>query len=162
MSFCFNIGVDNFGASGVLKCINEGRMTEAAQAMDSWRSAEFNGQTYVLAPLIRRRAAEKNLFLTPDETATGHASSLLVRPTVDMGGETSSRPSELTAPDRGGVLSAYPMGEPGLSPYARPVAPAPHLNRARRSATALFGRLSDGRAGPVALCPAGAAARSST
>ena len=124
VSFCFNIGVDNFAQSSVLKCINEGRTTEAALAMDSWRSAEFNGQTYVLAPLIRRRAAEKNLFLTPEESA-GNAPSLLVRPTVDLAGDAAARPSELNAPDRGGVLSAYPMGDPGLSPYAQPATPAP-------------------------------------
>ena len=67
VSFSFNIGIENFGSSSVLKRINEGRMTEAALAMDAWRSAEFNGQTYVLAPLIRRRASEKNLFLTPED-----------------------------------------------------------------------------------------------
>ncbi len=124
VSFCFNIGVDNFQQSSVLKCINEGRMTEAALAMDSWRSAEFNGQTYVLAPLIRRRAAEKNLFLTPEDTA-GNAPSLLVRPTVDTAPVADARPSELNAPDRGGVLSAYPMGEPGFSPYSKPVTQPP-------------------------------------
>ncbi|WP_050808324.1 glycoside hydrolase family protein [Asticcacaulis biprosthecium] len=138
VSFCFNIGVDNFGQSTVLKRINEGRMTEAALAMDAWRSAEFNGQTYVLAPLIRRRAAEKNLFLTPDE-ASGNAPTLLVRPVEDAGGVPLHQPSELNSPDRGGILSAFPVGvqqtaEPSvtppsalppemLSPYARP-APA--------------------------------------
>lgn len=66
VSFCFNIGIETFGQSDVLRRVNEGRMTEAAQAMDNWTSAEFNGQTYVLAPLIRRRASEKSLFLTPD------------------------------------------------------------------------------------------------
>jgi len=63
VSFCFNIGIDNFKTSKVLKRLNEGQMDEAAQAMDAWRSAEFNGQVYVLEPLIRRRAAEKDLFL---------------------------------------------------------------------------------------------------
>ncbi|MBW8882953.1 MAG: glycoside hydrolase family protein, partial [Asticcacaulis sp.] len=117
VSFCFNIGVENFAHSTVLKRINEGRMTEAAQAMDAWRSAEFNGQTYVLAPLIRRRAAEKNLFLTPDET-TGNAPTLLVRPVEDAS-DQSMRPSELDAPDRGGILSAFPVGTP------EPVRPEP-------------------------------------
>ncbi len=129
VSFCFNIGADNFAASSVLKRINEGRMTEAALAMDSWRSAEFNGQTYVLAPLIRRRAAEKNLFLTPDEIS-GNAPSLLVRP-VEDGGDTFAQPSEVDAPTTGGILSARPLGaEPAPAapsilppPYAAPVVP---------------------------------------
>lgn len=116
VSFCFNIGVDNFAQSTVLKRINEGRMTEAALAMDAWRSAEFNGQTYVLAPLIRRRAAEKNLFLTPDDV-TGNAPSLLVRPMEDMADAQPSIPAELNAPDRNGMLSAHPVGEaPAVMP----------------------------------------------
>ncbi len=132
VSFSFNIGIENFGSSSVLKRINEGRMTEAALAMDAWRSAEFNGQTYVLAPLIRRRAAEKNLFLTPEDTA-GNAPSLLVRPLADVEADAASaRPSEVDAPDRGGILSAYPAGEPQAAaqpaPYAftpQPAAPQP-------------------------------------
>jgi GH24 family phage-related lysozyme (muramidase) len=82
VSFCFNIGAENFAQSTVLKRINEGRMSEAALAMDSWRSAEFNGETYVLAPLIRRRAAEKNLFLTPEEIS--HQAAMLGRPVEDV------------------------------------------------------------------------------
>ena len=128
VSFCFNIGVDNFAASTVLKRVNEGRMTEAALAMDAWRSAEFNGQTYVLAPLIRRRAAEKNLFLTPEDVA-GNAPTLLVRPVEDGRNEAlTSSPSELTAPDRGGILSAYPVGQPDAAPTPAPApAPAPQV-----------------------------------
>lgn len=124
VSFCFNIGVDNFAQSTVLKRINEGRMTEAALAMDAWRSAEFNGQTYVLAPLIRRRAAEKNLFLTPDDV-TGNAPSLLVRPMEDLADAQPAIPSELNAPDRNGMLSAHPVGEaPAVmpTPVATPAA----------------------------------------
>ena len=79
VSFSFNIGLENFINSTVLKRLNEGHPDQAADAMDSWRSAEFNGQTYVLAPLIRRRAAEKNLFLTPMQMPTS-APSLSVRP----------------------------------------------------------------------------------
>ena len=118
VSFCFNIGVDNFAASTVLKRINEGKMTEAALAMDSWRSAEFNGQTYVLAPLIRRRAAEKNLFLTPDDAA-GNAPSLLVRPVEDAA-DAPAHPAEIEAPASGGILSARPMAEAPPAPVPGP------------------------------------------
>ena len=74
VSFCFNIGVDNFAVSTVLKRLNEGKPAEAAQAMDAWRSAEFNGQTYVLAPLIRRRA--------------GRATSVLIAGASELNTET--------------------------------------------------------------------------
>jgi GH24 family phage-related lysozyme (muramidase) len=124
VSFSFNIGIDNFASSTVLKRINEGRMTEAALAMDAWRSAEFNGQTYVLAPLIRRRAAEKNLFLTPEETAA-NAPSLLVRPLADVEADAAvMHPAEVDAPDRGGILSAYPAGEPQAAPQPSAQSPA--------------------------------------
>jgi GH24 family phage-related lysozyme (muramidase) len=95
VSFCFNIGVENFTASTVLKRINEGRMNEAAQAMDAWRSAEFNGQTYVLAPLIRRRAAEKSLFQTPD--SVDPALGMTVRPVEDASAQLAP---ETPAPAR--------------------------------------------------------------
>jgi|GEM_PF-387562 len=96
VSFCFNIGAENFAQSTVLKRINEGRMSEAALAMDSWRSAEFNGETYVLAPLIRRRAAEKNLFLTPDDIS--HQAAMLGRPVEDKGAETAPPAASLINP----------------------------------------------------------------
>ncbi|HTM81477.1 glycoside hydrolase family protein [Asticcacaulis sp.] len=96
VSFCFNIGAENFAHSTVLKRINEGRFAEAALAMDSWRSAEFNGQTYVLAPLIRRRAAEKNLFLTPEEIS--HQAAMLGRPVEDLAGNDQVAEA---APDAG-------------------------------------------------------------
>ncbi len=135
VSFCFNIGVDNFAASTVLKRINEGRMTEAALAMDSWRSAEFNGQTYVLAPLIRRRAAEKNLFLTPDD-ATGAAPSLLIRPVEDAS-DAPAHPGEIEAPAPGGILSARPLGQPEAAPVeaAPPTYTAPYTPPFEISAT---------------------------
>ncbi|MFT4091008.1 MAG: glycoside hydrolase family protein [Asticcacaulis sp.] len=65
VSFVFNIGLEAFEQSEILRGINEGRLADAAQAIDSWASTEYNGQTYVLTPLVRRRAAEKALFLTP-------------------------------------------------------------------------------------------------
>ena len=99
VSFCFNIGAENFAQSTVLKRINEGRLNEAALAMDSWRSAEFNGQTYVLAPLIRRRAAEKNLFLTPEEIS--HQAAMLGRPVEDLAGPVEAPTPPIAAPDAG-------------------------------------------------------------
>ncbi|MDI7775038.1 lysozyme [Asticcacaulis sp. EMRT-3] len=128
VSFCFNIGAENFTASTVLKRINEGRLNEAAQAMDAWRSAEFNGQTYVLAPLIRRRAAEKSLFLTPE--TIDHASVMTLRPVEDVA-DTDRMQADMSAPEEG----LGPVGKPAsqaatarqvidLSAYA-PVAASP-------------------------------------
>jgi lysozyme len=64
-SFTFNIGVPAFGGSLVLRRVNEGALLEAANALEAWRKADFQGATIVVDALVRRRAAEKALFLTP-------------------------------------------------------------------------------------------------
>src|SRR3954469_10633495 len=66
-SFAFNIGLDNFRRSGVLKRLNEGALLQAACAMELWRKAEFGGERIVIDARVRRRASEKALFLTPPD-----------------------------------------------------------------------------------------------
>ncbi|WP_374570968.1 lysozyme [Phenylobacterium sp.] len=66
-AFAFNIGLENFRHSGVLRRINEGALIEAACAMELWRRADFEGERIIVDALVRRRAAEKTLFLTPAE-----------------------------------------------------------------------------------------------
>lgn len=66
-SFVFNIGVENFRRSAVLKRLNEGASIQAACAMELWRRAEFAGERILIDALVRRRAAEKVLFLTPPD-----------------------------------------------------------------------------------------------
>lgn len=63
--FAFNVGADNFRRSSVLRRVNEGQMLQAACAMEMWRKADFEGERIVIDALVRRRAAEKTLFLTP-------------------------------------------------------------------------------------------------
>ena len=65
--FAFNIGLDNFLRSGVLRRINEGSLLQAACAMEMWRKADFEGERIVIDALVRRRAAEVALFLKPVE-----------------------------------------------------------------------------------------------
>lgn len=60
-SFTFNLGIGNFSKSTLLKKLNAGDFTGAANEFDRWVHAggkKYNG-------LVRRRAAEKDLFLTP-------------------------------------------------------------------------------------------------
>jgi lysozyme len=66
-AFAFNIGLENFRRSGVLRRINEGALIQAACAMELWRKAEFGGERIVVDALVRRRASEKALFLTPSD-----------------------------------------------------------------------------------------------
>jgi GH24 family phage-related lysozyme (muramidase) len=66
-AFAFNIGVDNFRVSTALKRFNEGQPLAAAEALELWRRAEIGGEDLVVDALVRRRALEKALFLTPPE-----------------------------------------------------------------------------------------------
>lgn len=79
-SFALNIGLENFRTSQVLRKVNEGAMLQAACAIDMWRKAEFEGEKIVVDALVRRRAAEKALFLT---SADAYAPTPLLPPLVD-------------------------------------------------------------------------------
>ena len=48
-----------------LRRLNEGRPLEAAMAMEMWRKSDLDGERIVIDALVRRRAAEKALFLKP-------------------------------------------------------------------------------------------------
>jgi len=67
VSFVFNIGVLGFRGSPTLRRLNEGRPLEAALGMELWRKADLEGERIVIDALVRRRAAEKALFLKPME-----------------------------------------------------------------------------------------------
>ncbi|HEX4199716.1 MAG TPA: glycoside hydrolase family protein [Caulobacteraceae bacterium] len=81
-SFVFNIGIESFRHSSVLRRLNEGALLRAACAMEIWRKADFEGERIVVDALVRRRAAEKALFLTPDEGFIA-APSAVVQPQID-------------------------------------------------------------------------------
>jgi lysozyme len=100
VAFVFNIGVEAFRESEVLTRLNEGRATEAACALELWRRAEVAGDPVVLDALIRRRAAEKALFLASPEGAAPTPSPL-VKPELDARaaeGLPRRRPVEHQAP----------------------------------------------------------------
>lgn len=82
VAFAFNIGVDNFRKSSVLRRINEGNLVQAACAIEMWRKADLDGERLVVDALVRRRSAEKTLFLTPQGGWTP-APTPVVRPRVD-------------------------------------------------------------------------------
>src|SRR5436190_9544200 len=83
-SFAFNLGLDNFRRSQVLKRLNAGAPVQAACAMELWRKADFEGERIVVDALVRRRGAEKALFLSPDDGVYVAAPSPLLRPVIDL------------------------------------------------------------------------------
>ena len=66
VSFAYNIGPKAFLASDTLRALNNGRPLDAANGLDVWRKSTIDGKTYVVDALMRRRTAEKALFLRLD------------------------------------------------------------------------------------------------
>lgn len=102
-AFTFNVGAENFKASSVLKRVNEGALIPAAYALEQWRRADFEGERIVVDALVRRRAAEKTLFLTPVGGFVP-APSQVLPPKLDLevaAFEPSAPAQALTAPLQG-------------------------------------------------------------
>jgi lysozyme len=110
-AFVFNIGLENFRQSNVLRRLNEGALLQAACAMEMWRRVDFEGEPIVLDALVRRRAAEKALFLTPTQGFLPSPSQVL-KPKVDTdltGHVPRSRPVVVAAPLEGVEAKAERM-----------------------------------------------------
>src|SRR5579863_1277825 len=120
-SFVFNIGVRSFRGSPALRRLNEGRPLEAALAMELWRKSDLEGERIVVDALVRRRAAEKALFLKPVEGWTP-APTPVLPPRIDYDA-LALMPLTAAAPrpDLGGDLAAAAAGE-GVAASAEPTA----------------------------------------
>ncbi len=94
-SLVFNIGSGNFQRSTVLRRLNAEDRVGAADAIEWWNKGRVNGVLTVLPGLVRRRAAEKALFLTP--TPQELLTDLIVNATSD---------------DDRGVVESPPASEP--------------------------------------------------
>jgi len=64
VSFAFNCGCNALKESTALKRLINGDINGAAEALTWWNKATVNGKKVVLKGLVRRREAEKELFLT--------------------------------------------------------------------------------------------------
>ena len=67
LSLAYNIGPTAFKVSSALRHFNSGDKAKAADAILLWNKATVNGKKTVLKGLVRRRLAEKELFLRPVE-----------------------------------------------------------------------------------------------
>ena len=96
VSLVFNIGEHAFAKSTTLKRLNKDDREGAAQAIDLWNKATIGGKKKTVPGLVRRRAAEKALFLKPEEGTTealgkGH----------EQGPESGVIPSEAAGTSKG-------------------------------------------------------------
>ncbi|MBL8544578.1 MAG: lysozyme [Hyphomonadaceae bacterium] len=112
VSFAFSIGVDAFEKSQVLRRVNAGDMLAAACAMDAWRKGEIDGDVQIVEALVRRRAAEKALFLSDCAVI----SSVVMPPQLDYAA------SVLGAPQKPGAVA---NAAPKLAAVPAPVAVEP-------------------------------------
>jgi len=114
VSFAFNIGLENFRRSTTLRRINEGRMLEAALAMELWRRADFEGERIVVDALVRRRSYEKSLFLKPVD-AWAPAPSPVLPPKIDydVAPFTLTSPPMVLKTDLGGERAIAERTAPG-------------------------------------------------
>lgn len=96
-SFAFSIGLDAFKRSDVVRHLNAGEPIAAACAFDAWRKSDALGDAQVIDVLVRRRAAEKALFLEVDTPPA--APSVFLRPMIDHASAILSAAPIVAAPD---------------------------------------------------------------
>ena len=141
-SFAFNIGVENFRRSAVLRRLNEGALIQAACAMEMWRKADFAGERIVIDALVRRRSAEKNLFLTPPEGWVA-APSPILPPKVDYDASFAvprQTPASVTGSLDGDRAEPKLVADPGLAVLVPPDEEA-EPTASERAAAAVGARL---------------------
>ena len=143
-AFAFNVGVDNFLRSKVLKHLNEGSYLQAAAAIEMWRKADIHGDSIVVDALVRRRAAEKALFLTPPE-GYRPTPTPVVRAEYDPAPDLAAtqpglaQAAEVHVPMQGEVAQAELYVEPPpiiVEPPAEEPAPQPEIEAAPTFETA--------------------------
>ena len=107
VSLAFNIGGKAFASSDVVANLNSGNRLTSAEAFDHWRCAKIGGRVQIVDALVRRRAAEKALFLkAPGQMPV--ASSRFYRALHDKTG--------LSAPPRPREILVEHHGKPSASP----------------------------------------------
>jgi lysozyme len=110
VSFAFSIGAAAFAASQVLRRVNEGEVLAAACAMDAWRKSDVSGELETVDALVRRRAAEKALFLS--DVGIDAAPSAFIRAKLDHGASILGAPVKIApAPAVGSIPAAAPKPE---------------------------------------------------
>lgn len=114
VSFAFSVGAEAFERSQVLRRVNAGDFLAAACAMDAWRKAEIGGESVVVDALVRRRAAEKAMFLSG--MTSEPAPSAYLRAKLDYAASMLGAPvSYAPAPE----VKDAPAPKPEIGPAVR-------------------------------------------
>ena len=91
VSLVFNISIGQFRDSDILRNLNAGDILAAANGFDLWRKARLHGQVMIVDALVRRRAAEKGLFLE-HPSGPPSAPTPLVKPEIDTVAPAAAQP----------------------------------------------------------------------
>lgn len=111
VSFAISVGAEAFGQSQVLRRVNAGELVAAACAMDAWRKSDVSGELAIVDVLVRRRAAEKAMFL--DDIAIEGAPSPFLRAKLDYAASILGAPiSYAPAPVVGSIPVVQAQPEP--------------------------------------------------
>ena len=111
VSFAFSVGAEAFGRSQVLRRVNAGDYVSAACAMDAWRKSDVGGELVIVDALVRRRTAEKALFL--QELPKVSAPSVFVRAQLDHAASILGAPvAYAPVPEVGTIAPPQPKPEP--------------------------------------------------
>lgn len=118
-SFAYNIGPKAFLKSDTLRALNNGRPLDAANGLDIWRKSEIAGKTYVVDALMRRRTAEKALFLrTENDLPAGREDLPPIKDTTIIGLSTEDALPVFTEDDANGIVTTAPYAAK-ISPMRR-------------------------------------------
>ena len=144
-SLCMNIGLTKFRKSTAVRRFNAGDIDGAADAITMWNKATVNGKKVKLRGLVRRREAERALFLTPQEPENDYAET--ERPAGPVTGGEGKPLTKSKTTIAGGTLVA------GLGAYSQikdampeVAAYAPYI-LAAIAAYIVFNRFMESRAG---------------
>lgn len=110
VSFAFSIGAEAFEQSQVLRRVNSGDDMAAACAMDAWRKSDVGGELEIVDALVRRRAAERAMYL---RDLVLEAPSAFVRAKLDHAASILGAPVKYAAaPAVGSIPVLQPKPEP--------------------------------------------------
>ncbi|MEJ0059660.1 MAG: lysozyme [Terricaulis sp.] len=113
VSFALSVGIEAFENSTVVRRVNAGAIMAAGCAMDAWRKADVGGEIVVIDALVRRRAAEKALFLA--DAPTEASPSVFMRAKLDHAASILGAPIAFAAaPEVGSVPVIAPKPAPAL------------------------------------------------
>jgi lysozyme len=122
VSLAYNISPGQFRDSEIVRNLNAGDHLAAANGFDLWRKARLGGRVIVVDALVRRRAAEKSMFLE-HPSGPPSAPTPMVTPELDMGSDHPVRARE---------PSPAPDNDESLEPPKSGLAPANDIAEAVR------------------------------